>query len=100
MRQISDESLLISDTAAAAHVEPPTSTVLAPLLIGIRELCVLLSRSRASLARDDAAGRLPSAIWLNGSKRWRYADVVFWCDLGCPPAKEFLARKEAAERRA
>jgi hypothetical protein len=73
---------------------------LRPLLVGIRELCNLLSRSRASLARDDAAGRLPPAIWLNGSKRWRYADVVLWCELGCPLATEFVARKEAAERKA
>jgi hypothetical protein len=75
------------------------TAALRPLLVGIRELCGLLSRSRASLARDDAAGRLVPAIWINGSKRWRYADVVLWCEMGCPPAAEFQARKEAAERR-
>ncbi len=73
------------------------SAALRPLLVGIRELCVLLSRSRASLARDDAAGRLPPAIWLNGSKRWRFSDVVLWCELGCPDRCTFEARKKVHE---
>jgi hypothetical protein len=66
---------------------------LAPLLIDIEALAVLLSRSVPSLHRDDAAGRLPAALRVGGSKRWRYAEIVVWVELGCPSRAEFEARR-------
>jgi predicted DNA-binding transcriptional regulator AlpA len=72
---------------------PATSAGLAPLLIGIGELAKLTSRSVPSLHRDDAAGRLPAALRIGGSKRWRYADIAEWVELGCPLRAEFEARR-------
>src|SRR5262245_49198429 len=66
----------------------PAST-LVPLLIDIAGLAQLLARSVPSLHRDDAAGRLPAALRICGSKRWRYAEIVEWVELGCPSRSEF-----------
>ena len=65
----------------------------APLLIDINGLAAALARSVPSLHRDDAAGRLPAAVRIGGSKRWRYADIVEWVALGCPRRAEFEARR-------
>lgn len=73
-------------TGPAAEGERHTS-----LLIDIRDLARLTARSVPSLHRDDAAGRLPAAVRIGGSKRWRHADIAFWVELGCPPRAEFEA---------
>jgi hypothetical protein len=65
---------------------------MAPLLVDIKGLTVLLSRSVASLHRDDAAGRLPAALRIAGSKRWRYSEIVAWVEAGCPSRAEWQAR--------
>jgi predicted DNA-binding transcriptional regulator AlpA len=65
---------------------PPTP---APLLIDVAALAVLLCRSPASLHRDDAAGRLPRALRIGGSKRWRLAEVVSWVEAGMPGRREW-----------
>lgn len=54
------------------------------LLIDIRQLAALLSRSVGSLERDQAAGRLPAPVYVGGSKRWRRAEVEAWVAAGCP----------------
>jgi hypothetical protein len=67
---------------------PPT-----PLLIDTDGLAALLGRSVASLHRDDAAGRLPAALRIGGSKKWRYSYIVAWVELGCPSRADFEARR-------
>ena len=62
-----------------------------PLLVDIRELSRLLKRSVASLCRDDAQGRLPEALRIGGSKRWRYAEVVAWVEAGMPGREKWAA---------
>jgi predicted DNA-binding transcriptional regulator AlpA len=79
------------DGASAQHT--PLSSV-RPLLVDIDGLALLLARSVPSLHRDDAAGRLPAAVRIGGSKRWRYADIVAWVELGCPSRVEFEARQQ------
>jgi predicted DNA-binding transcriptional regulator AlpA len=64
---------------------------LTPLLIDVKELAGLLSRSVPSLHRDDAAGRLPAALRLAGSKRWRYSEIVAWVEAGCPSRAQWNA---------
>ena len=64
-----------------------------PLLLNIKDLAKLLARSVPSLRRDDAAGRLPSALRLCAAKRWRRADIDLWVELGCPGRTEFQARR-------
>jgi hypothetical protein len=66
-----------------------------PLLLDIRGLAYLLARSVPSLHRDDAAGRLPAALRIGGSKRWRYPDIVEWVELGCPSRVEFEALRKS-----
>jgi hypothetical protein len=82
-----------NDQTGGADREERTS--LSPLLVDIDSLAVLLSRSVPSLHRDDAAGRLPAALRIGGSKRWRYADIILWVELGCPGRDEFEARQQA-----
>jgi predicted DNA-binding transcriptional regulator AlpA len=63
-----------------------------PLLIDINWLSRLLQRSVASLHRDDAKGRLPTALRIGGSKRWRYAEIVAWVEAGMPDRDSWTAR--------
>jgi predicted DNA-binding transcriptional regulator AlpA len=62
-----------------------------PLLLGIGDLSLMLRRSIPSLHRDDAAGRLPAALRIGGSKRWRASDITEWVELGCPTRPDFEA---------
>jgi predicted DNA-binding transcriptional regulator AlpA len=62
-----------------------------PLLVDISGLARLLARSVPSLHRDDAAGRLPAAVRIGGSKRWRYSEIVRWVEAGCPARAEWGA---------
>jgi len=78
-----------ADTGQTAKPNP-----LNPLLVSIRDLAVLLSRSEIALHRDDAAGRLPRSIRLGGSKRWRRTDIEAWVEMGCPKRAEFEARQQ------
>jgi predicted DNA-binding transcriptional regulator AlpA len=83
-----------ADGPSGENFEAPTQGgPLAPLLVDIRGLSRLLARSIASLERDDAAGRLPSAVRIGASKRWRIEDVDEWVALGCPSRVEFEARR-------
>jgi predicted DNA-binding transcriptional regulator AlpA len=67
-----------------------------PLLIDIHDLARLLDRSVASLYRDAAAGRLPDAVRLGGSKRWRAAEITAWVAAGCPDNRTWQAHRRAA----
>ncbi len=60
-----------------------------PLLIDVEELAALLGRSVASLARDDAAGRLPTPVRLGASKKFRMDEVIAWVAAGCPPRAQW-----------
>jgi predicted DNA-binding transcriptional regulator AlpA len=64
-------------------------------LLSIKDLAQLLRRSVASLYRDDAAGRLPAAVWIGGSKRWRSAEIDAWIQAGLPPRREWEDRRAA-----
>jgi predicted DNA-binding transcriptional regulator AlpA len=68
------------------------------LLIDIQELSRLLSRSAVSLARDEAAGRLPQPLRISRAKRWRRADIETWIRWGCPPRREFDALQRAGKK--
>ncbi len=43
--------------------------------VEIRVLCALFGRSRPSIWRDVAAGRLPAPVKVGGSSRWRVGDI-------------------------
>lgn len=67
------------------HQARPTPA-LPPLLLDLPGLVRLLGRSRASIARDVTAGRLPAPVRIGRSVRWRHAEVAAWVAAGCPPA--------------
>lgn len=67
------------------HVEPKNSPdELKPLLLGRRELAVVLGISPASLDRLDVAGRLPRSIKLGGRKLFSRTEIEKWITAGCP----------------
>ena len=80
------------DTSATALQPPAASSDLSPLLLDIRGLAKLLSRSVGSLWRDDAAGRLPRAVRIGSSKRWRLDEIRDWVSAGCPSRTDWEAR--------
>src|SRR5689334_20649504 len=89
-----DDALPVADASSAETVrQVAPAAALQPLMVDVNGLAVLLSRSPASLFRDDAAGRIPAALRIGGSKRWRYADVVAWVEMNCPSRAEFEARR-------
>jgi len=69
-----------------------------PLLIDLPTLCFLLCRSKASIFRDLAAGRLPRPHKLGSSLRWNREEVVGWVRAGMPSLKEWEASKAAQKR--
>jgi predicted DNA-binding transcriptional regulator AlpA len=72
---------------------------LTPLLIDIKQLAALLSRGVSTLHRDAAAGRLPVGLWIGGSKRWRYEEILAWVAADCPDRKSWEAMLAAAAQR-
>jgi predicted DNA-binding transcriptional regulator AlpA len=73
----------------------PEAGKLTPLLIDMAGLSLLLARSKASLFRDDAAGRIPAGRKLGASKRWVYSEIVAWVEAGMPARKVWEAMKDA-----
>lgn len=75
---------------AESHRTGPTQSH--PLLVDIKELARQLSRSVASIQRDDDAGRIPSPIMIGGSKRWRLNEIRAWVRSGCPDRTAWESR--------
>ena len=67
-----------------------------PLLVDIKTVAKLLGRCARSVQSDDAAGRIPRPINLNGSKRWRLKELRQWVRSGCPSREAWEARKKGA----
>jgi len=93
------ESLPIEAASSSAPADqirlvlsPTAASDLSPLLLDIRDLAKLLSRSVGSLWRDDAAGRLPRAVRIGSSKRWRFDEIREWVSAGCPSRSDWEAR--------
>jgi hypothetical protein len=96
MRRLTVHGAAPADGPAAEGKKSPSPPApLAPLLVGIGELSRLLSRSVASLERDAAAGRLPAALRIGGSKRWNYSEIVAWVEAGCPGRLAWEALRHA-----
>jgi predicted DNA-binding transcriptional regulator AlpA len=63
-------------------------------LINCRELSRLLGRSRASIARDVAARRVPPPVRIGRATRWRLSEIELWIAAGCPPRERLAAHGE------
>ncbi len=70
------DALLIPDTAAAA-------------LAGV---------SRATWHRLRAAGKLPAAVKLGRTVRWRRDEIVAWIEAGCPDGRTWAAIQATGRR--
>ncbi|MCA9093137.1 MAG: helix-turn-helix domain-containing protein [Planctomycetaceae bacterium] len=60
-----------------------------PSLLPASEVARLLSLSIRTLWRLDSAGKLPSAIQVGHSKRWRRNELDDWMNSGCPPRSQW-----------
>jgi predicted DNA-binding transcriptional regulator AlpA len=65
------------------------------LLIGLKQLAALLGRSASALSRDVEAGRVPSAVLLGGSRKWRIDEIRAWVTAGCPDHATWVAMPAA-----
>ena len=54
------------------------------LLLRVSEVAQLLGISERSVWRMQSAGKLPAAVRLAGSIRWRRVEIEAWVDAGCP----------------
>jgi hypothetical protein len=87
--------------AAIERLADAISTrVTEPLLVDAARLGVLLDISERQVRRLDDGGKLPAALEIGGSKKWRIAEVRSWLAAGAPSrhAWENL-RSEVAEGR-
>ena len=46
------------------------------VLLDLKAVCEILSRSKASIYRDIKAKRFPKQVKLGGSSRWRRSEVL------------------------
>ncbi len=62
-----------------------------PLLISADELARLLRRSRRTIGRLKAAGKLPKPVRSGGGVLWRRAEIDEWVRVGCPDRRVWEA---------
>ena len=58
-------------------------------LITVKTLSKMLATSVRSVWRYRSAGRLPKAVKVGSSVRWRMSDIKLWIKLGLPTQVEF-----------
>jgi predicted DNA-binding transcriptional regulator AlpA len=59
------------------------------------ELAETLSLSVRSIWRFYSAGKLPSAVRIGNSVRWRREEILAWIEAGCPDRKTWDRMREA-----
>ena len=85
-------------SADGAATEPASGST--PLLVDARDAAQLCGVSPATWYRMAAAGRTPAPVRLSpGCVRYSRETLAEWVRLGCPPRKEFEARRAAANGR-
>lgn len=70
-----------------------------PLLLTDVQAAALVGVSRAHWHRLRAAGKLPPAIKLGRSCRWRRRDLELWIEHSCPDSAAMRAILVSARRR-
>ena len=61
-----------------------SANTIEPLLLTPAEAARLLGRSLRSFYRDISAGRVPRAVRLGASRRWRLSELRAWIEAGLP----------------
>jgi predicted DNA-binding transcriptional regulator AlpA len=67
--------------ALAAAAQSATSD---SVCIDVEDLSTLLKKSRATLHRYRAQGKLPKPLGLGKGLRWRLSEIQAWIEAGCP----------------
>jgi predicted DNA-binding transcriptional regulator AlpA len=53
-------------------------------LLDVRKAAALCGMSRTSWYRAESSGKVPRAVRIGGSVRWRRDELLRWIDAGCP----------------
>jgi hypothetical protein len=86
-----------SDTASRkARAAAVLSAPVEPLLVDTVQAAAACGIGRATWFRLRARGMTPAPVKLAGRVLYRVEDLRLWVLLGCPPRKEFEARRAAA----
>jgi len=65
-----------------------------PLLWNAKTLAAALSIGERTLWRLDAMGKVPRAVRLGKSKRWKRQEILEWIEMGCPDRREWEVRRQ------
>jgi predicted DNA-binding transcriptional regulator AlpA len=89
-------------SAAQTQPEPgrPAARVptVEPLLLNADQAASLCGVSSATWYRMASSGRCPAPLRLSaGCVRWRVEELRDWIEAGCPPRREWEARRAAAK---
>jgi predicted DNA-binding transcriptional regulator AlpA len=68
------------------------------LLIPDTEAAAVAGVSRATWHRLRAAGKVPPAVRLGRSVRWRKGELIAWIEAGCPDARTWAAMQNCGRR--
>jgi excisionase family DNA binding protein len=85
--------------SARAPAKTAASTPIDPLVYDTAELGQLLRLSKRTVRRHDAAGKIPRAVRIGGSKRFRADEVRDWLAAGCPSRAEWEQMQGARDSR-
>jgi predicted DNA-binding transcriptional regulator AlpA len=88
-----DPATSVEDLRYRPAPPPPTAE---PLLVPAAIAARLCGISEASWFRLKAAGKTPAPVKLGGRVLYRIEELRLWVSWGCPPRKEFDARRGAA----
>jgi predicted DNA-binding transcriptional regulator AlpA len=73
------------------------TTTVEPLLVDTEQAAAACGIGRATWFRLKSAGKTPAPVKLAGRVLYRLTDLRLWVSLGCPPRREFEARRAAVD---
>lgn len=68
-------------------------------LLTVRGVAALLEVSVGQVWKLHSSGRLPGAVRISRSVRWRADELSQWVDAGCPNQERWNTLREASRRR-
>jgi predicted DNA-binding transcriptional regulator AlpA len=84
------------DATASAALSVEAGRPASALLLTARQAAAMCGVSLATWHRMVSAGRCPAPLRLSrGCVRWRAGELAEWVAAGCPPRREFEARRAA-----
>jgi excisionase family DNA binding protein len=85
--------------SARAPAKTSASAPIDRLVYDTAELGQLLRLSARTVRRHAAAGKIPRAVRIGGSKRFRAAEIHNWIDAGCPCRAEWERMQSTRDTR-